>query len=337
MKTSRTRALVGLASVFCLALAQGAAAEPSVSAHLDFGDAGQTADFGAPFTLVIEARHNASEVARLPDPLSLGEDFVERVQARQHQRVKEGEAVIDRYRLELLPFATGDLSLPQIPVAIGDQNLKTEPLGVFVNSSLSEQEAAQVDAGTPAAMAALEKLAAPDPQPLSITVNNPTAALIGVIIFLLAMFAMYMSRLLKRRAALRVPEPPAPAKQPRSYELAREALDYLKDANYIERELYKPFYAELSMILRRYIGQRYRFDSLDLTVDELKETLACLRTPGLDEAGLSQTLQLADLVKFAKFTPNQTVATESLEFAYRLVRDTGPQPEPPKKSEENKA
>ena len=72
----------------------------------------------------------------------------------------------------------------------------------------------------------------------------------------------------------------------------------------------------------KHLGQRYSFDSVELTVIELLTVLRGLRTPGLDLGNLEKILNEADFVKFAKYKPTDVEAHTAINSAFELVERT---------------
>ena len=101
-------------------------------------------------------------------------------------------------------------------------------------------------------------------------------------------------------------------------------LEALRTQDHLARRDFKGFFVELSEILRWYVGAQYGFESVELTVAELSGELAKRRTPGLDLAHLRRVLDEADLVKFAKYAPDDLHAHAALNAAFEVVERTTP-------------
>ena len=299
----------------------------TVDARLDLGEGEETVALGAPFTLIIEARHAPGGIALLPETIDVGANLVERVEARRHERRRDGEAEVDTYTLEILPFATGDLTVPPIQLAFDSMVASSPGLAVFVRTGFTEKEEPIATSTEPAALQALEQMAAQNPNPRSVLVED-TRLLWWLFSLVALAFAGWLAyRWWKRRAARPAPEPPPPPPRP-AYDVALEALDALRRSPLLSRGDFKTFYTELSAIVRRYLGDRYGFESLELTFDELMEALSVRATPGLDDPVLRHLLTLADQVKFAKFTPRKEDGLDALNQADKLVKATRPTPAP---------
>lgn len=278
---------------------------------------------GVPFTLVIEARHAPGAIALLPESLGLPGELAERPAARRHTRSVEGSVEIDRYELELLGFDPGEQLIPEIPLACSGTVAKTKPVSVQIDTGFSEAELPIATSTQAEAMAELEKMAAQDAPPLPVYVadHRPAFALLFLIIAAVTLWAV--QRHLKARALRPIPGPPPPPPRP-AHEVALEALAALEAAGHLAAGRHKAFYSQLSEVMRAWAGARYDFVSLDLTVPELMEALSQKERPGLEAPRLERLLTLADLVKFAKFTPTVADGEGALVDARAIIGATRP-------------
>jgi len=114
-------------------------------------------------------------------------------------------------------------------------------------------------------------------------------------------------------------------------EVALEKLDAIKEAKIWKDGKVKEYQTELTDVVREYIGRRFEVQSTEKTSDEtLREIKPLLVNGNLSLvnggkdlfAKLSKMLQLADLVKFAKWhtTPDENEA--ALMTAYDFVNET---------------
>ncbi len=109
-----------------------------------------------------------------------------------------------------------------------------------------------------------------------------------------------------------------PLKSP--WEEARERLEILKHGNPEP----KPFYIELSEIIRGYLQRRYGFSALDMTTFEIKNQIEKLNFDLELRKMINGILTNADFVKFAKMRPGREAIDNDLEEAFRLVDITSP-------------
>lgn len=115
------------------------------------------------------------------------------------------------------------------------------------------------------------------------------------------------------------PPPPRPPEQ-----VALEKLDDLRDGGLPGSGAKKVWYIDLSEIMREYVGNRYGFDGLESTTEEIVRVMRGKKTAGLTQAELFSFLNDCDMVKFAKYETDEREDQENLEEAYRIVRVTTP-------------
>ena len=85
---------------------------------------------------------------------------------------------------------------------------------------------------------------------------------------------------------------------------AMQALQALAEKQLWQSGQCKLFYTELTDILRRYIEERYKVSAMECTTDEiLDELIELTMAQKSSYSNLKEVLQLADLVKFAKYQP----------------------------------
>ncbi len=104
-------------------------------------------------------------------------------------------------------------------------------------------------------------------------------------------------------------------------EVALEKLDEIKAAKIWKDGKVKEYQTELTDVVREYIGRRFDVQSTEKTSDE---TLRAMK-PLIDKelfTKLSKMLQLADLVKFAKWHTTPDENEQALTTAYDFVNET---------------
>lgn len=283
-------------------------------------------EVGKPFRLTITAEHPAGRIALLPESLSLGDALAERTVARHHTRTGDDKVEVDRYDLELLAFDSGDHTVPSIEMAFGSTTAATNPVTIQVASGLAAEEQVVASSTIPQAIAELEKMVAPNPPPREVLVEDHTMLWIGggvVAAIVAALVGRVIYKQVRRATRpLYGVAPPPPRRPP--HEVALERLEALRKSSYLADSDAKLYYVELSEILRAYVGARFDFDSVELTVVELTAALRGMRTPGLDLSNLQRVLDEADLVKFAKYKPDDTQAHSALNASFEIVERTAP-------------
>lgn len=105
--------------------------------------------------------------------------------------------------------------------------------------------------------------------------------------------------------------------------LAFRELEHLKNEELWQKGEIKKYYTRLTEILRQYLEHRFRVYSLELTT---AETLDALVKTGFKKNGsyddLKSVLTGADLVKFAKYTPQATENETHFQTSWNFVQAT---------------
>nr|WP_321357799.1 hypothetical protein [uncultured Draconibacterium sp.] len=149
--------------------------------------------------------------------------------------------------------------------------------------------------------------------------------LIGAIIF----FLLYsIKRKKNNKPIFARPEKP---KEP-AHIIALRELDRIKTEKMWQKGKTKQYYSELTDALREYIEDRFGIRAPEQTTDETIASFRAQKGVISDKnfANLTQLMQMADLVKFAKYQPLPDDDNLSLVNAYFFVNDT-------KKEEQKKA
>jgi hypothetical protein len=140
--------------------------------------------------------------------------------------------------------------------------------------------------------------------------------------FLIALTAFLVgwitSKLWKHRERIIPGAPPIPP-----YVIAFRALEALKKRGLLEKDECKPFYIELSIILRSYLEGRFNLNAPDETTEEIVEEMS--RSPELDGSHrniLQEFMRQADMVKFAKGHPDRATMESAFETTKQFVDQT---------------
>lgn len=147
----------------------------------------------------------------------------------------------------------------------------------------------------------------------------------GVVLVAIIFLLIWLIRKWKRKKRGYIPkkaiEPP--------YVIALRELDRLKEAKLWQKNKVKPFHTRLTDVLRNYLEGRYDINAMEQTTTE---TLTSLKGSGFNDnrlfSKLNEILDLADLVKFAKFKPLPQENETSLLDAYIFINETKPVEKP---------
>ena len=105
--------------------------------------------------------------------------------------------------------------------------------------------------------------------------------------------------------------------------VALSQLDKIKQEKLWQQERHKEYHTELTDVIREYIERVFNINSMEMTSDEILDHLKMLRMEQKSTyMGLQQILQLADLVKFAKWNATPDEHELSLLNAYLFVNQT---------------
>jgi hypothetical protein len=210
-------------------------------------------------------------------------------------------------------YDSGRALLPPLPfqyMSPGDTAART----VSTNPLLLTIRTVPVDTGQ-----AIRDIKPPMSIPISLA---EILMLIGILLAIAA--AVYFTLRYRRRRPV-APAAPAYVAPPRpAHVIALEELGGLKEKHLWQQGLVKPYYSELTEILRRYFENRFRFLALEQTTDEIAVALQV--QPGTEQVREEtlRVLRLADLVKFARFVPGPSDHEEALRVAYDVVQKTTP-------------
>lgn len=265
----------------------------------------------------IEVETDSSNVVFFPD----GQTFLplEVVEAYPVDTLKAESkySLIKKYALT--QFDSGSYTLPTQQIMVGDKAYFTDSLRVAVNT-------VEVDT-LKQRMYDIKGL-----QPVDRSLSHWWQYLligllvVGGILGILYWFLWRKKPLTEEEAAALLPP----------YDRALLALEKLDNSKYLIQSEYKEYYSDLTNIVRSYLEDEVHITALESTTSELILKLEMLRDSGtlkLDDASISQfqeVLETADLVKFAKNVPNDSVIKHDRELAEALVtktHDSLPEPE----------
>jgi len=209
---------------------------------------------------------------------------------------------------DLRTFTTGDYVIPPLPIQYRMQDstvkyISADPIKIFIKSVLAE--GASVDSLQPRPLKAQASLVGKS-KTLWIIIALAAVLIAGGLIY-------YFMR---RRKVVEK----APYVDPRpSWEIAFAELALLKDKDLPGQGEVKPFYFELTEIMKKYFGLKFEFDSADMTTTELDEALFDVSLEEELHRDAISFFEHADLVKFAKYIPPFDRPELDWETAYELV------------------
>lgn len=104
----------------------------------------------------------------------------------------------------------------------------------------------------------------------------------------------------------------------------REEMAQLKARELIDEGRIEEYVFGISMIFRRYLSRRFRFDATDMTSDEILSMMSRLPERGKyakHTGDIGTCFNLWDLSKFAEFSPSREMLLMNLELAEKLAEN----------------
>ncbi len=272
---------------------------------------------------IIINRDEHLRTARPGEGLNLGQfeikgyDFPE----AQHQNGR----VIERFNFNISVYDTGHYAIPPFPVAyfLDDTTSKysiieAPAVPIFVKSVMNSDEA-----GT------LKDIK----EPIEIPFDYWFWFLVSAAVIFLIVAAWLLYYFIKKHREkgylFSPPPPPRPA-----HEIALEELEKLFASDLLQKKLFKAFFSRLSEIMRIYLEGRYFIAALEKTTAEIMRELHRHEQDKERRNMLEQLLTLSDLVKFAKYLPEDAEINRSKTQAMDFVNQTKLIFETPEETEE---
>lgn len=107
-----------------------------------------------------------------------------------------------------------------------------------------------------------------------------------------------------------------------AHEKALQALSLLEADQLWQKGKIKQYQSTLTEIMRTYLEDRYAITALEMTTDEISKSLQNSDFPNHRIDVLIDILQIADMVKFAKATPESDIHSQFMDRAIMIVQET---------------
>lgn len=148
--------------------------------------------------------------------------------------------------------------------------------------------------------------------PVEITGGFPLVAFLILVLAFTAAIAVFIY-FKRRKQAVTATE--NPLKSPE--EIAMEELQALREKNLAGKGMIKEYYIEISDIIRKYIEGKFRVSALDRTTWEIYQEMRDKKIQRQSTARIKDFLEGCDMVKFAKYIPDQ----KEIEDAYNKAKE----------------
>ncbi len=279
---------------------------PTLTVRLDKNQ-GQVGDV---FTLTVTAAGPRTTPVNLPATLDLAPFAI--LNRSENEKDPGGGRMVREFVLSVAAYEPGDLVIPAVEVTYLGKGgavctARTEPVPVKLTSLIANEPEPGLKENAPPVRVMQDNW-------LPVYIAGGLAA-----VALGAGLALFLRRRLRARLALRPEPPPRPP-----HEIALEKLDRLGVGGIAEDADLRTFYFALSEIIREYLGDRFLFDSLEMTTEELVVELRRRSPRALVLGEVEGWLSACDLVKFAKVAPTTSEARGALETAIRIASSTRP-------------
>ena len=212
---------------------------------------------------------------------------------------------------KLQPDIVGSYIIPPLTLSYTDQKgeqkeLQSSQMFIEVKSVLKDKQA-----GAAADIIDIKPLQ-DVPRPVGPLFIYGGAALFLLLVAVTAIW-LYMRR--KRKLAA-VPAKPA-------HLLALEELEQLNRDQLIEKGIVREYYFRLSEIFRRYIERRFHIPAVERTTEELvPDILNRAEFGSAIKAETREILRHADLVKFARFSPEKNETDNEYRKVVHVIEET---------------
>ena len=239
-------------------------------------------------------------------------EFVEIVQKSAIDTVipdkNDPYAFVQQQNITITSFDSGYYAIPPFKVIINTDTLETEPI-------LIEVQTMEVDTTK-----AIFDIKQPISEPFSLVdwLKDNWWWMVAILVLGIGIF--FLVKYLKNRKPEEEPEeiiPDIPI-----HVIALEKLEKVKTEKLWQEGKIKAYHSHISEILREYIENRYQVNALEETTSEILHGLRLQNISPELMNKLTQTLTLADLVKFAKEQPLANENEMSITHAIAFVNAT---------------
>jgi len=310
MERTKRSIYLGVLAVALLGASYSHAAQPdsSFSTFLRLGS--DSATIGDRVPVYLRVTHpDSMKFLPLEGRRNLGDVYLIGSGEKREGRVGEG-VIEDTLFGWVVPFNVGHVTIPPIRVFyVTETGLKGEIESdsslIYVMSVLPEEVS--------------------DIRPLKPNIRAPSDLvsymLLGALFCILAVAVTLAVRIANRRRKRQPVVKFIPPLRP-AHEIAFEELDRIATLNLLARGRFKEYYSILSETVKRYAGNRYGFETMDLTTTELVRDMSGREISSSVVGDFKNLLERSDLVKFAKFVPPYDEMESAIEAGRELVRKT---------------
>lgn len=268
-------------------------------------------ELGAPFVQTVTITHLPSQRYELRLPKDSG---AFELLKQERRREDDRDRSVTRFELKWAVFALGKQPLPGVTFEVfvpDEKPARFTPPPPEIEAIESEPNGASSSEGQS------QPFDIRPPVPLA--VRSLRALYAALALFAAVVLGLWGYRRYSDWRSKRVKPPPSP--QPLGLR-TRMALDALGNEKLPEKGRGTEFYFRLSELVRGYLGERYGFEALECTSEELLAALGRRSDAALPLAELEAFVRSSDWVKYAKAPADVEGCRQALAFAHRLIQST---------------
>ncbi|MBQ8581740.1 MAG: hypothetical protein IJ478_06625 [Alistipes sp.] len=273
---------------------------------------------GDQFDFIIEVEKDLVQTTLFPEFTPQGESLIELVEVMPIDTLeRDGRRLKIAQRYRLAAFQEGLINMGKPGVLYADKNIVDT---LYTTDSLVLKVATfQIDSTSQSIYDLKPQLTLP------FKLAEIRGYLMwGMLLAALIALALYgLHRYLEARGRhLKDLFKPAPPEPP--HVVAIKALEALHHQKLWQNNKHKLYYSTLTDILRTYIAGRWGVGAMEMTSDEIIAAMREVELPEKARMDLTSVVMDADLVKFAKFTPEAEQNESDYTKVYYFVEETKP-------------
>lgn len=273
---------------------------------------------GDQFDFIIEVGKDLVQTTLFPEFTPKGESLIELVEVMPIDTLeRDGRRLKIAQRYRLAAFQEGLINMGKPGVLYADKNIVDT---LYTTDSLVLKVATfQIDSTSQSIYDLKPQLTLP------FKLAEIRGYLMwGLLLAALIALALYgLHRYLEARGRhLKDLFKPAPPEPP--HVVAIKALEALHHQKLWQNNKHKLYYSTLTDILRTYIAGRWGVGAMEMTSDEIIAAMREVELPEKARMDLTSVVMDADLVKFAKFTPEAEQNESDYTKVYYFVEETKP-------------
>ncbi len=265
---------------------------------------------GDPITYEIKVTYQPGiEISPISFGMNLGGFEIQQVRLGDPIKQEDGNMLL-RHVAKITLYEVGEFTIPPLEIIYTDQSGATRTINTLFHEVTCKSVTPSEDEGL-----------RPEKPPFSIEPDLSGYYILGagalgvVCLLLVCWFAIKKYKEARARRLLEEEQKPP-------HEVAYRKLRQLDESDLLSQGKIKEFYLQLSEIIREYLGRVYIIPALESTTQQL---IASLSLSGMRDEHLKMTSRFltdCDLVKFAKYIPQQDEIEQTFSQGMTIVDET---------------